>query len=179
MEEMKIKGYKAFNSDLSNRYGALFEVNGTYSVDGEAIFGNNGNGFHFCERLEDTLRYFDAMDGEVQIAEVIGSKDIREYNDEYYGYYDMYSATKLEVVRVLTRTEIINMFSSLPGYRVVRFVQGYRLSDEEKAWFKLRYLDDSDVLKAIAYYQEGDKEAYSPEKAYTYMKRERKRYSDK
>lgn len=118
--ENTIKGYKAFNADLTNRYGIPFEEGKKYSVNGHAVFGNHGNGFHFCERLEDTLRYFDAMDGEVLFAEVVGSGDIVEYSDEYYGYYDMYAATEIEVLRVLTREDIINMYLSVPGYRMVR-----------------------------------------------------------
>lgn len=171
MEEVKIKGYKAFNNDLTNRYGASFSENGKYSVSGPAVFGNDGNGFHFCERLEDTLRYFDGMNEDIKICEVIGSGNIREYYDDYYGYYDMYAATELEVVRVLPRAEILDMFGNAPGYRVVRFVQGFKLTEEELLWMKFKHIDDTEVMKAIAYYQEGDKDAYSPEKAYSYMKK--------
>ena len=103
MEKTIKRGYKAFNADLTNRYGVPFIEGGKYSVDGPAVFGNSGNGFHFCERLEDTLRYFDAMNDDVKIAEVIGSGKMVEANDEYYGYYDMFSATELEVIRILSR----------------------------------------------------------------------------
>lgn len=176
--EKSILGYKAFNADLTNRYGVPFEEGRKYSVDGPAVFGNNGNGFHFCERLEDTLRYFDAMDGEVKIALVEGSGEMVEYNDEYYGYYDMFSATELEVIRVLSRSEIVDMFGGTPGFRTVRFVQGFRLTDEEKAWLRFKHLADVDVLKAIDYYQEGDKESYSPERAFVYMKQSRNTYNN-
>ena len=169
--ENTIRGYKAFNADLTNRYGIPFEEGKKYSVNGHAVFGNHGNGFHFCERLEDTLRYFDAMDGEVTFAEVVGSGDIVEYSDEYYGYYDMYAATEIEVLRVLTREDIINMYLSVPGYRMVRFVQGFRLLDEEKELMKCSYAEDSDVMKAISYYQDGDKDVYSREKGRVYTKR--------
>lgn len=169
--ENTIRGYKAFNADLTNRYGIPFEEGKKYSVNGHAVFGNHGNGFHFCERLEDTLRYFDAMDGEVLFAEVVGSGDIVEYSDEYYGYYDMYAATEIEVLRVLTREDIINMYLSVPGYRMVRFVQGFRLSDEEKELMKCSYTEDSDVMKAISYYQDGDKDVYSREKGRVYTKK--------
>lgn len=178
MSEVKIKGYKAFNKDMTNRYGVAFSEGEKYSVSGPAVFGNAGNGFHFCERLEDTLRYFDAMNDDIAIAEVIGSGDIKEYNDDYYGYYDMYATTELEVVRFLGRSEIIDMFGAAPGYRTVRFVQGFKLNEQEKLWLKYKHLEDSDVLKAIAYYQDGDKKAYSPEKAYTYMKTYRKKQQE-
>ena len=67
---MEIRGYKAFNKDMTNRYGVEFKVGSVYEVEGDARFGNDGNGFHFCKRLEDTLRYFDGMGDEIQIAEV-------------------------------------------------------------------------------------------------------------
>ncbi len=169
--ENRIKGYKAFNADLTNRYGSSFEVGKRYSVDGNAVFGNHGNGFHFCERLEDTLRYFDAMDGEIAICEVFGSGDIVEYSDEYYGYYDMFAATELEVSKVLTREEIINMYLSVPSHRMVRFVQGFRLSEQEKELMRLSYCDDIDVANAISYYQDGDKDVYSKERGRVYQKK--------
>ena len=169
--ENTIRGYKAFNADLTNRYGIPFEEGKKYSVNGHAVFGNHGNGFHFCERLEDTLRYFDAMNGEIAICEVVGSGDIVEYSDEYYGYYDMFAATGLEVSKVLTREEIINMYLSVPSHRMVRFVQGFRLSEQEKELMRLSYCDDIDVVNAISYYQDGDKDVYSRERGRVYQKK--------
>ena len=64
-----VLGYKCFNEDLTNRYGFKFEVGNTYKVDGIIKFGIDGNGFHMCERLEDTLRYFDAMNLDVSVCE--------------------------------------------------------------------------------------------------------------
>ena len=91
------------NKNMNNRYGMTFEEGKEYSVSGEIVFGNLGNGFHFCQRLEDTLRYVNAMNGDVLLAEVIGSGEIKEGYDDYYGYYDMYVASDLKVVRVLDR----------------------------------------------------------------------------
>jgi hypothetical protein len=169
--ENRVKGYKAFNVDLTNRYGSSFEVGKRYSVDGNAVFGNHGNGFHFCERLEDTLRYFDAMNGEIAICEVVGSGNIVEYSDEYYGYYEMFAATELEISKVLTREEIVGMFRDAPWYRTVRFVQGFRLTDVEREFFKLQYENEFRVLQAIAYYQEGDNRAYEDDKGFKFMKK--------
>ena len=169
--ENRIKGYKAFNVDLTNRYGSSFEVGKEYSVDGNAVFGNHGNGFHFCERLEDTLRYFDAMNGEVSFAEVVGSGNMVEYSDEFYGYYDMYAATELKVLRILKREEIIKMFLSQPSFRMVRFVQGFKLNDDEKELMKCMYADNSEVINAISYYQDGDKDVYSRESGRVYQKK--------
>lgn len=171
MEEKRIKGYKAFNADFTNNYGYHFDEARVNSVSGRATFGTSGNGYHFCERLEDTLRYFDAMNGDVLFAEVIGSGDIHEGSDEYYGYYDMYAATNLEIVRVLDRQDIIEMFSDVAWYRMVRFVQGFRLTEEEIVRFKEIYANEEDVLKAIAYYQEGKKDTFELKNAYKFTRK--------
>ena len=56
-----------FNDDLTNRYGTKFEVGKTYHANGDIKFGNDGNGFHMCKNIEDTLRYFDAFNDNIRI----------------------------------------------------------------------------------------------------------------
>ena len=155
-----IKGYKAFNKDLTNRYGSEFVEGTTYRVEGELKFGNNGNGFHFCKRLEDTLRYFPGMEEAIDIAEVTSLEDNAEKYDEYNGYYDLYAARALRIDRILPREEIIEMFLNKSEERVIRFVSGYKLTPEEIEMFKLRYCDEPRIIMAIQYYQEEDKEVY-------------------
>ena len=126
------KGYKAFNKNLTNRYGKQFEIGKTYTTTGKVIFGNNGNGFHFCTNVEDTLRYFDGVD-DIDITEVTSTGDVDIYNDEYNGYYDMYSAQNITIDRIIERKELVEMFlttiTSEP--RVFRFIQHYKLTEEE------------------------------------------------
>lgn len=167
---MEIRGYKAFDKNQKNIYGKKFEEGTTYKVLGPAVFGTKGNGYHFCERLEDTLRYVDGMHEDIRIAEVIGSGSIRESFDDYYGYYDMYSASCITIVRFLTRQEIINQLMYAPAYRAKRFVQGFKLTESEIANFKDKYCNEVVVLKAIAYHQENDKDAYTLGKSYTLRK---------
>ena len=95
--ENTIRGYKAFNADLTNRYGIPFEEGKKYSVNGHAVFGNHGNGFHFCERLEDTLRYSDALKEDVIITKVTALGNVIEFSDEYYGYFDLYVTDKIRI----------------------------------------------------------------------------------
>ena len=167
---MVVKGFKAFDGKMNNRYGKHFEEGKKYNVLGPAVFGNRGNGYHFCERLEDTLRYVDGMDDEIQIAEVVGFGDIHESFDHYYGYYDLYVASSIQIVKILSREEIIANGLSMPEYRSERFVKGYRLTDYEIDLFKHQFSEDPNVLKAIAYYQEGYTNAYEPENAHIYVK---------
>ncbi len=168
---MRIKGYKAFDSNMNNRYGCSFVEGEKYRVSGAVKFGLQGNGYHFCERLEDTLRYVDGMTGNVQIAEVVGSGEIVESYDNYYGYYDMYAAEELEVLSVVPRDEIIRMYLGLRNpERVKRFIQGYLLTDEEIDCFKTAFNGQDDIIKTIAYYQEGDKDAFHEERGHVFKK---------
>ena len=151
---MQIHGFKCFNEGLINRYNRRYELKKTYKVFGEIKFGNDGNGFHFCKNLEDTLRYFDSFNNKVEIAEVIGSGDIQIFNDEYYGYYDMYVSKKIKLIKVLTRKEIFDIIENKPDYAITRFISGYKLTPNELAYFKNKYKDNINVLNAIIYYYE-------------------------
>ena len=158
---MEIQGYKAFNKGLTNRYGMKFNEGETYTVSGNLRFGNDGNGFHFCKRMEDTLRYFPAMEEEIDIAKVTALGEVVEAEDNYYGYYDMFCTDMIRIDKKLSREEIIKMYLNMPDYRVIRFIQGFKLNPVEVEMFKLRYGEDENIMKAIAYYQLGDKDVYN------------------
>lgn len=154
MKEKPIsKGYKAFNSDMTNRYGMAFEEGKDYHMDGEVKFGNEGNGFHFCQELEDTFRYFDADKG-VKIAVVTPFGEMARYDDEYNGYYDMYSAEGIHIDHILNREEIIAYMLGRPEYAVYRFIQtGFKLTSEEKELFRIKFSRDDVIKRALDYYQ--------------------------
>lgn len=154
-------GYKCFNEDLTNRYGFKFEIGNSYKVDGIIKFGINGNGFHMCERLEDTLRYFDAMNLEVSICEVVGNGEIVSFYDEYNGYYDMYSVEEMTILRKIERDEIISMILDVNEFRVIRFLQLYKLNEEEIKLFQDKFRHNIEILDVIDYYQYGIKDVYS------------------
>ena len=158
---MIIIGYKCFNKDLINQYGFQYEIGKTYTVSGELKFGNNGNGFHFCRNLEDTLRYYDALKNNVDICLVIGSGNIITFEDNYYGYYDMYASENISIVKKLTRNEIIMYGYNLSEPRVNRFIAGYQLTEEEKEMFKSKFNRRSEVINTIEYYQEGNLDAFT------------------
>ncbi len=157
---MEQKGYKTFYKNMKNHYEKEFEVGKVYTISGKLKFGNNGNGFHFCKRLEDTLRYYPAMEEEVVITEVTSLGDIVEYEDEYNGYYDMYCTNMIRIDKILTREEIIKMFLQLPIHQVERFIKSFRLTKEEIELFRIRYLGKREIEDAIDYYQEGKKDTY-------------------
>lgn len=162
-----IFGYKAFNSDFTNRYGQMFEAGKLYSLNNEDVKFQK-NGFHFCERLEDTLRYYDGF-SDIKIAKVVGLGNIDEYEDNYYGYYHMYSAEKIYISYFLSREEIIKYILDVakgnPYFsdRTIRFVSGFRITEEEKDKLVSATIDDKErkkLVKAIQYYQEDKKDVY-------------------
>lgn len=148
---MEIKGYKAFNKGLVNRYGKVFEEGACYEKDIVPSFGNHGDGYHFCIRLEDTLRYFNANEEETDIAEITAYGDLAEGEDDYWGYYDMYSTNKIRIDHILTREEILKMFLKMePGRRVERFIDSFLLDEVELSVFQKVMVED--VPKTVKTY---------------------------
>ena len=156
-----IKGYKCFNKGLTNRYGKKFELLHLYHTDGDIKFGNNGNGFHMCKNMEDTLRYFDAMNDEVDICyvECFGNHDL--YEDDYYGYYDMYSVEYLFLTKLMTREDILKYALKLNEPRIIRLVSLYKFTEEELKIIRDAFKNNLHVQDYISYYQCNDKEVFN------------------
>lgn len=157
----EIIGYKCFNKDMTNNYGVKFEVGKTYTVNEPIIFGLKGNGFHIAEKLEDTLRYFNADKEEISICLVKGKDKIVESSDEYYGYYNLYAVQTLEIIKKLSREEIINIALSLHEIRLIRFISTFKLTKEEIELFKEIYKNNINIISYIEYYQENKLDAFT------------------
>lgn len=155
-----VVGYKAFNKDLTNRYGKHFNAGRLYEVDGPVKFGNEGNGFHMCTTLADVFRYVDAINDEVKVAKVIGSGEMVSYNDEYEGYYDMYACSKMYVSRFLSREEILFIICSSSNHDIIKFLRTYKLNEKELEFMVSKFKDNPVVYKGIMYYQYGHKDVY-------------------
>ena len=144
-----MRGYKALEKDLKNRYGFQYEFGKKYILNGELKWSENG--FHFCTRPEDTLRYVDSWNNNYQIVEVDGSGELQLYEDEYYGYYDMYVSSEMELLDYVSREELFNMvFDSNNIYRVQRLIQMIELTKYEIKQIKEKY---SILIPNIEYYQ--------------------------
>lgn len=140
-----IHGYKAFASDGTNI--ALEKMPpGDYHFDGPIKYGKTG--YHFAKNLEDTIRY-SGTDTPI-IAEVIASGIIDEGEDEYYGYYDVYTASDIKIVRYLTRAEIIEYALKLNAYRRKRFIINFELTNEELDLF---IQEEESIKKTIQDYE--------------------------
>ena len=162
---MDIKGYKAFDKNKKNVYGAAFEEGKIYEVDGPLECKKDGNGFHFCERLEDCLRYVPALEEEIKIARVTSLGDYLETEDKDYGYDGIYICNRIRIDQFLKRPEIIEWYLkqspfSYTVFRTIRFLSSYRLTPEEIEQFKEHYKDSQRVMATIEYYQEGNHEVF-------------------
>ena len=155
-----VYGYKCFKKGLINSYGASFQVGETYHSDGEVTFGVNGNGFHMCERLEDTLRFFDTFNENIEVCSVIGFGKCISRDDEYNDYYDMYVCENMYIIKKLTREEIILYGLDLFEMRVMRFISSFKLIEEEKKLFREKFKNNVLVNEYIDYYQDNKKDAF-------------------
>ncbi len=149
---MIVKGYKAFNNDQTNRYGKKFLAGQVYHYNNNLKFGNNGHGFHMCTFLCDVFRYFD---NNPIVAKVIGFGNCVNYNDEYYGYYDMYVVANLYIEKFLTREEIITQMLNSPNWEIKKFLSTFNLSKQEKKLFLEKFKQDEEITNSILYYQFG------------------------
>ena len=157
---MEIKGFKAFNNDMTNNYGDKFEEGKTYKLDGKIAFGVKGRGFHMCKRIEDTFRY--VKDENIKIAKVTGRGTITEGFDDYNEYYDMFCTSEITIDHVMSRQEIIQELLKRPEESVCRFIStGFKLTDEEVELFRLVFANSLRINQYIDYYIYGDKEVFS------------------
>ena len=157
-----IKGFKSFNHGLISEYNFTFKENTCYHLDGKIKYQKNG--FHFCERLEDTLRYYTAMKDDIDIARVVGFGKVIKQEVEGYTVddYEVLVASDIKILNVMSRKEIIDeMLSHQSNFdRMSRFISLYKLTEEEIQVLKSS-LEYEGLNKYIDYYQYGDKDAFT------------------
>lgn len=142
-------GYKALEQGLINRYGFQYEVGKTYTLDGDLKWKKNG--FHFCTYPEDTLRYVDAWNNEIEIVSVEGSGELEKFNDEYYGFFDMYASSIMTIKRIVPREEVFEtILSSNNIDRIKRYITLMKLSNNEINVIRDNY---PELNRTINYYQ--------------------------
>lgn len=158
--QTEIIAYKVFSKGLINRYGIKFEVGKFYQTFDKVRYGTNGHGFHMSLYLENGFRYFDSSSDTVDLALVRGFGDMQHVDDEYCGYYDLYVCQGMEILKVYSEEEVINMCLALNGYRAENFLKTFKLTKNQIKMFKETFKDDNTILKYIAYYQEGYEKAF-------------------
>ena len=157
---MQIVGYKAFNSDKTNRYKKTFELNKLYQVTGDIKFGVCGNGYHLCTNICDVFRYF-KKSLNISVALVVGSGKYDVFNDEYYGYYNMYATEYIKIIRFLSREEIINKVINSTENDIIKFIVTSKMSENEIKLFINLFKCNIQILKYILYYQLTQKDVFN------------------
>ena len=97
-KKMSITGYKIFNPDWTCR-GKAYTCPGTFEEDVEPIVCESG--MHFCKKAIDCFNYY-IFDPRNHIAEVIAHGTVVGYNDKC-------CTNKLEIVREISWTELLEL----------------------------------------------------------------------
>ena len=157
---MQIVGYKAFNNDKTNRYKKTFELNKLNQVTGDIKYGSCGNGYHLCTNICDVFRYF-KKSLNINVALVVGSGKYDVFNDEYYGYYNMYATEYIKIIRFLSREEIINKVINSTENDIIKFIVTSKMSENEIKLFINLFKCNIQILKYILYYQLTQKDVFN------------------
>ena len=103
-----MKGYKAFNSDLTCR-GFQYEIGKTYEMDDLPIICKRG--FHFCADIANCYKFYN-MDENTRICEIEAIGDIDNNEDE-----TKYCTNKIRIIKEITDyNRKANSNSSSSGY---------------------------------------------------------------
>lgn len=151
----KINGYKCFKEGLITNFGNKMKLDTLYEKTETPVWNNSG--YHFCANMEDTFRFFDTRNENVIICKVTGYPEICSYDDEYNGYYDMYSCQKIVLNEVLTRKEIIEKALLLPPFSIERFSRDFCLTQEELRMFIDAFKKDYKIMCHLIYNYYNDK----------------------
>lgn len=149
-----VQGYKAYKKGLINQLGEKHEIGQVYSIPG---FSHSNEGLCFSRNIEDTLRYYNGLEEELDIALVEGIGEIHEFYDDYYETTSLAPAG-LRPLRVLSRTEIIDYALRLDEARMCKMIAGYRFNDGELILFEDK---GEKVNDYIDFYQRGDRGAFT------------------
>ena len=95
---MSITGYKVFNSDWTCR-GKVYTCPGIFEEDVDPVACESG--MHFCKKAIDCFNYY-SFDPRNHIAEVIAHGAVVGYNDKC-------CTNKLEIVREISWTELLEL----------------------------------------------------------------------
>ncbi len=153
---MSIIGYKSLDNNFTNMYGTTYEFNKKYILNGKLEWRING--FHFCKYPEDTLRYIESFNSPFKIVKVLASGEIVLYEDEYFGYYNMFASSEMTLLNELPREELLKIIiESKNQFRAMRLIKSIKLNDSEINEILKNY---PYLINDINYYQYDKKDTY-------------------
>lgn len=133
---MEIRGYKAFHHGLLNKYGMEFELGKIYCKDASTLkFGESGHGYHLAESLADTFRFFNPIH-ENDYCEVVASGKILRVDNHLYHSAPMYVAEKLQIVKILSREDILQLVGCADMDEIRRYLALFPFQKMELEWLK-------------------------------------------
>ena len=94
-----MKGYKAFNKDLTCR-GFQYEIGKEYVHKGNIVLCEEG--FHFCKKIVDIQCYYNLNDEEIRLCEIEATGQVIEGDDKCV-------TDKIKIIRELTREEMYEL----------------------------------------------------------------------
>lgn len=149
----EIIAYKAFFKGLTNDIdGIQYEIGKPYTTPDRLLYQRGG--YHMCKQFEDCYKFLKATETEIDLTLVKGFGN-------YYGVDGgerspddstgiIYMCEKMEILKVLSRDEIIQLALELPPYRMQSFLYNYPLLKEEKDIIMSSYTYGTNDLKFIA-----------------------------
>ena len=94
-----MKGYKAFNRDLTCR-GYQYEIGKEFEHKGE--IGLCESGFHFCKRIVDIQKYYNLNNEDTRICKIEATGEIIEGEDKCV-------TNKIKIIKEVTKEEVYEL----------------------------------------------------------------------
>lgn len=152
-----MKGFMCFYEDMTDLQNDSYEIGKTYKEE------DKGKKYVIYENLEDSLRNYHAEINDVIICIVEGLEGGRKIEDTQSEYIERYEFEKIKILKEVPREFIIEYALNLYEFRLMRFLQSFKLTDEEKDKFRLKFGSDLRMKSTIDYYINGKKDAYKEE----------------
>ena len=160
----EIIAYKAFFKGLTNHIdGIQYEVGKIYVTEDKLQYMQGG--FHMCEKPEDCFRFLRATETDVDLTLVKGFGNVYGFDAGYRAYDDtigyIYISEKIEILKLFTRKEIIDMATEMTPSRLTIFLRLYPLTPEEAEYLKNNYkklqylwdIEQNSIPELVDYYQ--------------------------
>lgn len=143
-------GYKSFLKGLKGMNNFQYEIGKSYTTNGPILArSNKGNGFFMCEDLEDTLRYYPELP--VEDPEICLVRGSGKFDVDYDAYYDYtsFAFERIDILKLLTREDIIAYGIELTNHRLIKFISTLKLREDELKLFEEKFSSNDDVMRTL------------------------------
>lgn len=149
-----MKGYMCFFEDMTDLQHDKYEIGKTYTEK------DKGKRYTIYDRLEDSLRNYHCDVNDVIICIVEGLEGGRKIEDTVYEFIERYEFDSIKILKRVPREFVIEYGLNLYEERLIRFLQGFKLTDEEKEKFRVKFGNHFREESTIDYYINENKNAY-------------------